>query len=373
MLKSAPSAKTRRVLAELAVYALSLGDALGSLLPDEPVRHWVLAGIAVAGLLIRRRFPYLALALALPAVATDSAVIAAMVALYTIGERRPGRLGIVAGCAAFFGCYTALWDQSYSGVDTLLNLVYASIFSTAPVWLGMLITARSELSEKLAEIERVRRHEEELVVDRALAGERAALAREMHDVVSHQVSLIAVQAGALQVTSHDAAAIDAARTIRMLSVRTLDELREMVRVLRPSGEPGVGLAPQPGIDDIAALVASSRVPTRIDSVDHLGAAPPAPVQRAVYRAVQEGLTNIAKHAPGASATLALRVDPDQVSVSLTNTKPTRAPEQLPSSQHGLLGLQERAELLGGELTAGRCDDGGYRLTMTLPIHTSPTP
>lgn len=360
---------TRRVLTEIALFGLAIGDAVGSCLPDEPVRHWVFAGIAVASLLIRRRAPYLALALALPAVATGSAVIAAMIVLFTIGERRPAKLGIAAGCTAFFVCYTALWDQSYSGVDTLLNLVYAIIFSTAPVWLGMLITARSELSDKLAEVERVRQHEEELVVERALAGERAALAREMHDVVSHQVSLIAVQAGALQVTAPDHASAEAARTIRMLSVRTLDELREMVGVLRPSGEPGVDLTPQPGIDDIAALVASSRVPTQIDTVDHLGSAPPAPVQRAVYRAVQEGLTNIAKHAPGASATLSLRIEPSQVNLSLTNTKPTRAPEQLPSSQHGLLGLRERAELLGGGLSAGSCGDGGYRLSMTLPIHS----
>lgn len=360
---------SRRVIFEVALFALAIGDALGSLLPDEPVRHWVLAAIAVAALFIRRRAPYLALLLGLPAVATGSAVIASMIVLCTIGERRSAKGWIIAACAAFFVCYTAVWDQSYSGVDTLLNLVYAIIFSTAPVWLGMLITARSELSDKLAEIERARRHEEELVVERALAGERAALAREMHDVVSHQVSLIAVQAGALQVTAADSGSVEAARTIRMLSVRTLDELREMVGVLRPSGSGGVELAPQPGLDDIAALVASSRVPTRIETVDDLGIVPSAPVQRAVYRTVQEGLTNIAKHAPGASATLSLRIDRSEVSLSLVNTKPTRAPEQLPSSQHGLLGLRERAELLGGKLSAGRRSDGGYCLSLTLPIHT----
>lgn len=368
MLRFVPGPGTRRVLVEVALFAMAIADGVGSLLPDQPVHQWVLAGIAVAGLAIRKRVPYLALALALPAVATDAAVIAAVIALFTVAERRPSRPGLFVAGAAFFVCYTSIWDQSYSGVDTLLNLVYAIIFTAAPIWLGMLMTARSDLSEKLAEIERARRHEEELVIERALASERAALAREMHDVVSHQVSLIAVQAGALQVTATDAASVEAARTIRMLSVRTLDELREMVGVLRPSEGPAVDLAPQPGIDDIAALVASSRVPTRIDSVDHLGAPPPAPVQRAVYRAVQEGLTNIAKHAPGASALLALRIDPRQVTLSLTNTKPTRAPEQLPSSQHGLLGLRERAELLGGALSAGRHGDGGYRLSMTLPIH-----
>lgn len=369
MLSVARGSVTRQILVESGLMVLAAADAVGSVLSDKQAPYqWILATIAVVSLPLRRRVPYLVLVLTLAAMALNSAVLAALIALFTVAQRRPSRPGIIVGAAAFFVCYTSLWDQSYSGVDTLLNLVYAIIFTAAPIWLGMLMTARSDLSEKLAEIERARRHEEELVIERALASERAALAREMHDVVSHQVSLIAVQAGALQVTASDAASVEAARTIRMLSVRTLDELREMVGVLRPTEGPAVDLTPQPGIDDIAALVASSRVPTQIDTVDQRGAPPPPPVQRAVYRAVQEGLTNIAKHAPGASALLALRIDPRQVSLSLTNTKPTRAPEQLPSSQHGLLGLRERAELLGGALSAGRHGDGGYRLSMTLPIH-----
>jgi signal transduction histidine kinase len=369
MLSFARGRLSRRVLIEAALLILVVADAVGSVLSDENAPYqWALAAVAILSLSVRTRAPYLVLVLTLPAVATESAVLAAMVALFTVAQRRPARLGIVVGGAAFFVCYTTLWDQSYPSVDTLLNLVYATIFTAAPVWLGMLISARSDLSDKLLEVERARRHEDELIVERTRAEERAGLAREMHDVVSHQVSLIAVQAGALQVTATDEASLETARTIRMLSVRTLDELREMVGVLRAAEKPAVDLAPQPGIDDIAALVAGAQVPTTIDTVDRLGSPPSAPVQRAVYRAVQEGLTNIAKHAPGASASLVLRLDPREVSVSLTNTKPTRPAEQLPSSQRGLLGLRERAELLGGALSAERCGDGGYRLTMTLPIH-----
>lgn len=361
---------TRRVLTEAGLLIMVVADAVGSVLSDEQAPYqWALAAVAVLSVLLRTRAPYLALALTLPAVAMNSAVLAAVVALFTVAERRPARLGLMVSAAAVFICYTSLWQQSYSGVDTLLNLVYATIFTAAPVWLGMLISARSDLSEQLDEIERAHRHEDELIVERARAAERAALAREMHDVVSHQVSLIAVQAGALQVTATDEASMETARTIRTLSVRTLDELREMIGVLRAAEKPAVNLAPQPGIGDIAALVAGAQVATTIDTVDRLGSPPPAPVQRAVYRAVQEGLTNIAKHAPGADATLVLRLDPREVSVSLTNTKPTRAPEHLPSSQRGLLGLRERADLLGGALFAGHCGDGGYRLTMTLPIHS----
>ncbi len=368
MLTVAPGSVARRILIECAVIVFAGADAVGSILDDDAVTtsHIVLAAVAVTALLFRKRAPYLVFALTLPALAASSVVIAALAALFTVAERQPPRHRIILCAAAFFVCFTAVWDRSYSGVDTVLDLVYATIFTAAPVWLGMLISVRTDLSEKLAEIEQARRHEHELIIERALAQERSALAREMHDVVSHQVSLIAVQAGALQVTATDPASSEAARTIRTLSVRTLDELREMVGVLRPTGRPTVDLVPQPGIADIESLVAGSHVSTVIDAENPAGFTPPAPVQRAVYRAVQEGLTNIAKHAPGATATLALRIDSRQVSVILVNTKPTRAPEQLPSSQHGLLGLRERAELLGGSLCAEETA-GGYRLSMTLPI------
>lgn len=352
-----------------AIIVLAAADAAASIWSDDvTVFEVVLACVAVAALLIRRRSPYLAFALTLPALALSTVVIAASVALFTVAQRRPERYPLILCSAVFFVCYTSIWDRPYSGVETVLALVYATIFTAAPVWLGLLITARAELSEKLAEIERARRHEEQLIIEQALAGERSALAREMHDVVSHQVSLIAVQAGALQVTSADPAAVETARTIRTLSVRTLDELREMVGVLRPSTGPAVELAPQPGIRDLQALIEGSHVPTTLHIVDETEAVVPAPVQRAVYRAAQEGLTNIAKHAPGAVATLDLHIDHREVVLTVTNTKGVRAPELLPSSQHGLLGLRERAELLGGTLRTEEPDDGGYRLTMALPLH-----
>jgi signal transduction histidine kinase len=352
-----------------ALIVLAGADAAASIWSDDVTAvEVVLACVAVAALLVRRRAPYTAFALTLPALAVSTVVIAASVALFTVAQRRSGKYPLIVCGAAFFICYTAIWDRPYSGVDTVLSLVYATIFTAAPVWLGQLITARAELSEKLAEVERARRHEEQLLIEQALAGERAALAREMHDVVSHQVSLIAVQAGALQVTSTDPAAAETARTIRTLSVRTLDELREMVGVLRPSTGPAVELAPQPGIGDLEALVAGSHVPTTLHIVSAAESAVPAPVQRAVYRAAQEGLTNIAKHAPGAAATLDLRIDHREVVLTVSNTKGARAPEQLPSAQHGLLGLRERAELLGGTLRTEATARGGYQLTMILPLH-----
>jgi len=113
------------------------------------------------------------------------------------------------------------------------------------------------LARRLTEIEEAREHERALHAQAVLARERTQLAREMHDVVSHQVSLIAVQAGALQVAAKDAEAKEAARTIRSLSVTTLDELRTMVTLLRASGGSVTELTPQPTLADLHKLVESS--------------------------------------------------------------------------------------------------------------------
>lgn len=115
---------------------------------------------------------------------------------------------------------------------TLVFFVYGLATAAAPVLFGQLLQAQRDLARRLVEIEEAREHERALHAQAVLARERAQLAREMHDVVSHQVSLIAVRAGALQVAAKDADAKEAARTIRSLSVTTLDELRTMVTLLR---------------------------------------------------------------------------------------------------------------------------------------------
>lgn len=326
-----------------------------------------LAIIAVVVLTVRHRFPYLAFIATIPALVVGSAVVAALVALYTVAEQRASRAYIYGCAAVVFVCYTSVWETPYSNASRLLDIVYAILFTGAPLLLGLLMRARAELSAKLVEIDRAHRHEQELIVDKALARERANLSREMHDVVSHQVSLIAVQAGALQVTAPDEATARTARTIRKLSVQTLDELRDMVGVLRASGEHPEGLDPPPSIDDVDALVANSGVAIAISTDIDPAVILPAAMQRAVYRAVQEGLTNIAKHAPGAPATLELSITTRRVCLTLTNTAPNRTPDRLPSDRYGLLGLRERAELLGGSLSSGALAGGGYRLSLYLPL------
>jgi len=200
-----------------------------------------------------------------------------------------------------------------------------------------------------------------------LAKERAQLAREMHDVVSHQVSLIAVRAGALQVRSPDPDTKQAAATIRQLSVRTLEELRYMVNVLRASGSRPTELTPQPTLAQLPGLVANSAIDARLELGVPADADLPPPVQRAIYRTVQEGLTNVRKHAPGSTATVRISQHSRVIRATVVNTPPTRPAMPLPSANHGLAGLRQRAALLGGTLEASPTPDRGFRLSLALPI------
>jgi signal transduction histidine kinase len=171
----------------------------------------------------------------------------------------------------------------------------------------------------------------------------------------------------LQVATKDEDAKEAARTIRSLSVTTLDELRTMVTLLRASGGRTTDLTPQPTLADLRKLVASSGTHTELT-----GELPPTvgtPAQRALYRTVQEALTNVRKHAPGANARVELWQDGDGIGVTVTNSPPTRPSLSLPGSQQGLAGLRERADILHGTLEAGPTAQGGYRVRLRVPLNS----
>ncbi|MER5598975.1 histidine kinase [Streptomyces sp. NPDC002265] len=352
--------------------AVPVGVALLDVWAHWDPEAWVRMACALAAafaLILRRRLPLLTFLLTLPAVLLSDAVIASLIALYWLASitRHRALLGV---CALLF----TLGDVSSwpsPGLDltrgtTLITLGYTGATAAAPVFLGQLVQTRRDLSLRLAEISEARDHEQLLTAQAVLARERAQLAREMHDVVSHQVSLIAVRAGALQVGTHDAETKEAAGTIRRLSVQTLDELRHMVSVLRASGGRPTELTPQPSLADLEQLVGSSGIDVRL-ATDVPEGLPPA-VQRAVYRTVQEALTNTRKHAPGATATVCVRHEGNGVQVTVTNSAPTRPALPLPSAHYGLVGLQQRAALLGGTVTAGPTPDGGYELHLELPAN-----
>jgi signal transduction histidine kinase len=328
-----------------------------------------LAAVGCAALALRRRFPLVVFLLTLPVTLTQDVAVAPIVALYTLAGRTRARR-LLAICVALTAVTSSIkWPWAgLSGDDKAMTLsiaVYNLATAIAPVLFGQLIQTQRDLARRLEEIEEAREHERALHAQTVLARERAQLAREMHDVVSHQVSLIAVQAGALQVASNDVEVEQAARTIRSLSVTTLDELRTMVTLLRASGGRDTELAPQPTLADLRKLVESSGTQAQLT-----GELPPTvgtPVQRALYRTVQEALTNVRKHAPGATARVELWQDGDHLGVTVTNTPRTRPSLPLPGSRQGLIGLRERAEILHGTLESGPTAEGGYRVRLRIPL------
>jgi signal transduction histidine kinase len=364
---------TRRphpLLLDGVAVAMALLDVWAHWDIHEPLR--MACGLAAAVvLLLRRRHPLLTFFVTLPSVLLSDAVFACLAALYTLASFKRPRTLLVLGALAFaFADTTSLPSRGLdlTARSTLIALGYSTATAAAAVFLGQLVQTRRDLSLRLTEISQARDHQELLTAQAALAKERAQLAREMHDVVSHQVSLIAVHAGALQVGTKDPNTKEAAATIRRLSVQTLDELRHMVGVLRASGGNPTDLTPQPALADIRRLADNCGIETEL-TMDLPGGLPPT-VQRAAYRTVQEALTNTRKHAPGATARIDLFQAGGSVHVRVTNTAPTQPPLPLPGAHHGLIGLRQRAELLGGTMSSGPTSDGGYEVRVVLPAEAA---
>ncbi|WP_280264595.1 sensor histidine kinase [Nocardia wallacei] len=363
-----PAVPRRRVPAgwvDFILIAIAAADAAwdtGDISPAESVA----AGVACIGLALRRRWPLLAYLMTLPSSWMLSLFVAPTVALYTLAVRTRSRWFLAVCVIATAMASAAPWPPEVSAVRTrtFVDFLYLSASTAIPVLLGQLAQTRHELSLRLVEIEEVRDHEQQLHAQAVLARERARIGREMHDVVSYQVSKIAVLAGALQVTATDPDTTETAGTIRKLSADTLDELRHMVTVLRAADCHTTELTPQPNLADLRNLLDTSGV--RVDLRGDIPADIGAPAQLAIYRTTQEALTNIRKHAPGATATVQLWHDSEHVGVTISNTAPTRPALHLPSSRHGLIGLAERAALLHGHFRSEPTPDNGYRIELRLP-------
>ncbi|MFE4396284.1 two-component sensor histidine kinase [Kitasatospora xanthocidica] len=330
-----------------------------------------LSTLAAVALFWRRRFPVVALLLTMPGSWVDEIWLAPITAVYSVAAERP-RPRVVIPCGVLFALVEFFhWPLPQDVLDlsraTALDAIQAVMLAAGPAATGLLARTRRELAARLDELTRGQERESRLLAERVLISERGRLAREMHDVVSHQVSLISIQAGALQVSSPDPAAVTAARTIRELSVRTLDELRQMVGVLRGTGGlPDAPLAPQPRLADLPRLIEQSGLAADTELVP--GDRPwPEAVERAAYRTVQEALTNITKYAPEAAVHVRVRAKGRRLRVEVRNeAPPVRPAETLPGGGHGLVGLRERAQLLGGTLTAGPTQDGGFEVRAELP-------
>ncbi|MDA8292064.1 MAG: histidine kinase [Actinomycetota bacterium] len=329
--------------------------------------EFALALFAAVAVLFRRRWPRTVLVATLPALVLGGAFLAAEIALFTVAFDAKRWIWPILGAIAVFVGQIVPFGGPPSASRWLLQVIYSSLFAAAPLFLGLLLRARGILLRQLEALQAGQQREQRLVTETALALERSHLAREMHDVVAHNVSLIALQAGALGITTSDPAVVESAKTIRTLSARTLAELRHMVDVLRAAGADRSDLAPQPTLADLPRLVEASGLPAELTVDPEVSRSADAQVERAIYRTVQEGLTNVNKHAPEAVTRVEVRCLATGILVRVANDPSvSEAVDALPAGGHGLIGLQERAELLGGSLDAHVDARGGFVLEALFP-------
>ncbi|MFC4565391.1 sensor histidine kinase [Nocardiopsis mangrovi] len=266
-----------------------------------------------------------------------------------------------------------IWIHVYSSAD---NIVGSSIFVTVlvvalPLTAGLWVGARRQLIGNLHErAERLER-EQHLLAEQAINGERTRIAREMHDIVAHRVSLMVLHAGGLEVSTAESTTADTAGLIRTTGREALAELREILGVLRSSDD-AAPTAPQPVLADLARLIGQWRtagMPVEWVTTGTPRALPPR-LERTAYRMVQEALTNAGKHAPGRPVTVQLGYGERDLEIVVANEPlPDIGPavEPPPTSGYGLAGLRERIALAGGTLSAGPFPDGGWRVRAVVPI------
>ncbi|MFJ4501483.1 sensor histidine kinase [Streptomyces sp. NPDC088864] len=238
--------------------------------------------------------------------------------------------------------------------------------------IGAAVRERRVAQRRLAEQETVSEAER---ARRTLLEERARIARELHDVVAHHMSVITVQADSApyRLPGLPEAAREEFGTIAASARESLAEMRRLLVVLRGDGAEGER-APQPGIDRLQQLVESTvraGLPAELSLAGGLGAVPPA-VDLSAYRIVQEALANVVRHAPGARTRVTVLPERGGLAVRIVNGPPAErvSPLESAGTGHGLVGMRERVRLTGGTLETGPLPDGGFRVAAWLPLSPS---
>ncbi|MGW6918424.1 sensor histidine kinase [Kitasatospora sp. NPDC054939] len=255
------------------------------------------------------------------------------------------------------------------------NAVLATSLTGVVLLLGGAIRERAEAQRLLVEQEHISEAERER---RTLLEERARIARELHDVVAHHMSVIAVQAASApyRIAGVPPEAAEEFTAIAGTARASLAEMRRLLGVLR-SAESGGEKAPQPGIGELAQLVETvgrAGVPAELSVPEGLAGTLPPAVDLSAYRIVQEALANVVRHAPGARAWVSLTAEEGRLLVTVVNAPPPARTESLEAAVegtgHGLVGMRERVRLLDGRLDTGPLPDGGFRVAAVLPTDIS---
>ncbi|MEV5198556.1 histidine kinase [Streptomyces sp. NPDC053720] len=379
-----------------------------------PVPAGVLFGLlAGAVLVVRRRWPIAVVLVAIATTPAEMGFLMGLVGLYTLAASDvPRRITAVLTGMSFMGTFIVTYVRLRQSVDEqadfgpggwyvpLISLFMSLGLTAPPVLFGLYIGARRRLMESLRERADSLERELSLLADRAeeraewaRTEERHRIAREMHDVVAHRVSLMVVHAAALQAVApkDPAKAVRNAALVGDMGRQALTELREMLGVLRagesvtvraasvPLASVGQAAAAAaaaaatedgPRLHEVETLVGESRAAgmTVELSVDGEARGYPPEVEQTAYRVVQEALTNVHKHAAGAKTWVRLAHRGAEVAMQVENgpSDAATADAGLPSGGNGLVGMRERVLGLGGVFVSGPTDAGGFRVSAVLP-------
>jgi signal transduction histidine kinase len=257
--------------------------------------------------------------------------------------------------------------QRMPGLNASPDLAEMTTLSAVVLVAAGALRGRREAQHQLVEQQRISDAER---AGRALLEERARIARELHDVVAHHMSVIAIQAEAApyRVPDPPKELAQSFATIRETATEGLRELRRVVGVLRADGSED-DPEPQPSLVRLDELVANLQAAGLIVTTAVTGRPRPLPpgVELSAYRIVQEALSNAMRHAPGADVHVELAYRPAGLEVRVANGPPRAQPVHTPGAGHGLVGMRERVAMLGGELTAGQGPDGGYAVAAAFPV------
>ena len=348
---------------------------------DPPADLWVsvlLLAVLVAPIFARRRFPF--------GGPLAYWVLAAAITFYD-GELIPfiGSLGVVGLATAFMlgnlrnglkagiglavvavGIVTVVYN--IPGTTTTSNFVFITLRFVVAWLAGYALRERAEQAEAAEQRAIQAERDREVAARIAVAEERARIARELHDIVAHAVSVMVLQVGAVRHKLPDSLAEDrdALKGVERAGRTALTEMRRLLSAMRNEGEEAE-LVPQPGLDGLDALleeVGRAGLPVALH-VDGQPFALPRGVDLSAYRIVQEGLTNALKHAHASDADVIVRYRPDELEIEVRDNGQGSATSD--GQGHGLVGVRERVKIYGGEMRAGTSTDGGFVLNTRLPV------
>jgi signal transduction histidine kinase len=353
--------------AEVVVLAISVAPLLVRRIWPLPVFGWILLTAIAAGLWSKSAIDGLAL----------------LIALYTVASRRPRKEALV--CAGLLEVVAVIALLLYADSRWWFDAIFVSGMVAAALGLGLYFAARraylAELQDRAERLERERDQQAAL----AAAAERARIAREMHDIVAHHLTVMTTLAEAAVAASASSPekATDVMRSVAVTGRRALADTRRLLGVLRERDSTGAGngvgsaeaLQPVPDLSQLDALIEQVRSAGLDTALELHGQAPdmPAGVQLAVYRLVQEALTNTLKHGgEGARASVRLSFEPGELRVDVDDDGAGSAAPAAAGVGGGLPGMRERVHAYGGDVQAGPRQPAGWAVTARLPLDNEGT-